>query len=161
MSRLPAILTKSAVAIAVALAVLVLSAPAAHAQDSAVRVETKTILDGLGFGGTALLSLALASLVCTVVAMFRVRRSNGWPHWAGLVGGLGDAAFLVGVVTGLMRLYWGLREVADLGVATTFADVAGPVSESLGAIILGALASLLALGLRGLVRVRESRRHPT
>jgi hypothetical protein len=100
-------------------------------------------------------------LVCAVVAMVRARRANGWPHWAGLVGGLGEAAFLVGVVTGLMRLYWGLRQVADLRVAITFADVAGPVSESLGAIILGALASLLALGLRGLVRVRESGAHPS
>jgi len=160
MSRLLAILTKSAVAIAVALAVLVLSAPTAHAQESTLRVETKTIFDNLGLGGAALLALALASLVCAVVAVFRARRPNAWPHWAGLVGGLGEAAFLVGVVTGLMRLYWGLREVADLRVASTFADVAGPVSESLGAIILGALISLLALGLRGLVRVRESRPEP-
>jgi hypothetical protein len=161
MSRLLAIATKSAVAIAVALMVLVLSAPTAHAEDSTVRVETKTILDNLGFGGAVLLALALAALVCAVVAMVRARRANGWPHWAGLVGGLGEAAFLVGVVTGLMRLYWGLRQVADLRVAITFADVAGPVSESLGAIILGALASLLALGLRGLVRVRESGAHPS
>jgi len=141
MTRLLAIVTKSAVAIAVALVVLVLSAQTAHAEDSTVRVEPKTIFDNPGFGGAVLLALALASLVCAVVAVFRARKPNGWAHWAGLVGGLGETAFLVGVVTGLMRLYWGLREVAGLRAATTFADVAGPVSKS-----LGALAALLGLG---------------
>ena len=157
MSRLLSILTKSGVATAVALAVLVLSAPTAHAEERTVRVETKTIFDNLGLGGAVLLALTLASLACALVAVFRAPKPNAWPHWAGLVGGLGEAAFLVGVVTGLMRLYWGLREVADLRVASTFTDVAGPVSEGLAAIILGALASLIALGLRGLVRIRESR----
>ena len=129
------------------------------AEDTTVHVET--MFDHLGAGGAVIIALAAASVICALVAVRAVRRPSAWPHWARLVAGLGEAAFLVGILTGLIRLYWGLRHIAHLRVATTFADAAGPVSEGLAAIILGAAASLIALGLGGLVRLREPRPKPS
>jgi hypothetical protein len=159
MKGLVAFATRGGVAVAVTLAVLVLASAEVAAEDTTVRVET--MFDSFGVGGAVITALAAASVICAVVAVRAVRRPNAWPHWARLVAGLGEAAFLVGILTGLTRLYWGLRHIADLRLATTFADAAGPVSEGLAAIILGATASLIALGLGGLVRLREPRSQPS
>ena len=147
--------TKTGAALCLVFAVLVLASPKAVAQDTTVQVETKTILDNLGAAGVVIIALALASVLCAILALRTVRKPSPWPHWVPLVAGLGEVAFLLGIITGFVRLYWGLRTTADLRAATTFTDAAGPVSEALAAVILGASASLVALLFSGLVRLRE------
>jgi len=95
----------------------------------------------------------VAVVVCTALGVRAARAGGGWPHWAGLVSGLGRAAFLLGLVGGLAPLAEGLETVARAGASVTGPDVAGGLAVAAGRLVAGALVALLGLAGCGVVRL--------
>lgn len=133
----------------------------ASAQDAGVgemaaeRSWTSVWITSGGWGGFLILFAGLLCVVFTLVALAKAGQPARWPHWRGLVLGLGEAAFLMGILFSFLGLARGLDIVAQLGAAVTPADMAGGLSQSSVDIVLGALVALVAIAGAGLIRLRE------
>ncbi len=74
-----------------------------------------------------------------------MRRNDAWPHWRALLLGLGEAAFLLGVIGTFHEMGESFEIVASMGAAVTPSDVAEGYARSVERLVLGAWIALAAL----------------
>jgi len=142
--------------------VIIPALPTVHAQDISVEVEKDApgIVDSLSLMRTRVCAVGaclLAIVFATVAGVRAAGREGGWPHWAGLARGLGDAAFLLSVLLLFSGLHEAIWVLARMGAAVTYADMADGLMASAAYLGLGAFAALAGLLGAGLIRFREIR----
>jgi len=123
--------------------------------DPVVTSWVETYLTVGGAGAWLIVMAGLGCVVCTLAGMAQARAPGRWPHWRGLVLGLGEAAFLMGIFFSFQGLISAFRIIARLGAAVTPSDMADGLSVAMVDIVLGAFVALVALGGAGLIRLRE------
>jgi len=129
----------------------------AHAQEPPGEVTRAVDIASLGAGGFVILLLILAIVIVTAVGWRTGGRDGAWPHWAGLVRGLGEAAFLIGVLSTFYGIAMAMNTVAALGATVTPADLAGGISRATATLIVGSIAALVGLGGAGFVRLGQKK----
>jgi len=132
----------------------------AAAQDGGPPEEFQTswmqaYVTGGGAGAWLILLAGLGCVACTLAGMAKARTPGSWPHWRGLVLGLGEAAFLMGIFFSFQGMIAAFQVIAVLGAAVTPADLADGLSVAMVDIVLGSFVALVALGGAGLIRLRE------
>jgi len=110
---------------------------------------------GGGAGAWLILLSGVGCVACTLAGMAKARAPGRWPHWRGLVLGLGEAAFLMGIFFSFQGMILAYQVLARLGAAVTPADMAQGLSVAMVDIVMGSFVALVALGGAGLIRLRE------
>jgi hypothetical protein len=116
-----------------------------------ITVEPFTIL---------ILVVGASCVVCFGVGVKRARRKDAWPHWRAILLGLGEAAFLLGVIGTFRGMGEAFDVLASIGAAVNPADVAEGYSRSVDRLVLGgwvALAALMGAAILGLAAAVPSR----
>ena len=128
--------------------------PEAQAQER--RIEETSVVHTYvvagGVGGFLIMLSGLALLVVIPIGAVKAKKENAWPHWRGLVRGLGEAAFLLGIISAFGGLINAFQTVAYMGASVTPADLADGLSRAIGPIHVGAMVALLALVGSGVIR---------
>jgi len=112
----------------------------------------QTYVTAGGLGGFLIIVIALALIVLIPVGATKANRENAWPHWRRLVRGLGEAAFLFGIISAFSGMVNAFQTVAEMGASVTPADLADGLSRAIAPIYMGAMIALLALLGSGLIR---------
>ena len=122
-------------------------------------VHTYVVAGGLG--GFLILLSGLALLVLIPVGAIKAKKENAWPHWRRLVRGLGEAAFLLGVISAFGGLINAFQTIAMMGASVTPADLADGLARAIGPIHVGAMVALLALLGGGIIRAVSPATRPS
>ncbi|MHC4548448.1 MAG: hypothetical protein ACYTEZ_06690 [Planctomycetota bacterium] len=143
-------------------ALVIMAWPLAGEADAApVNEESQTsfaiFLTSGGLAGFLILLLGLGVVLCAIVGAVAGARGAPWPHWRPLVRGMGEGAFLLGILGAFGGMHQAMITVANMGAAVTPADLAGGIATSVVTIILGTLAALAALLGSGLIGLSTRR----
>ena len=122
-------------------------------------VQTYVIAGGLG--GFLIMLAGLALLVLIPVGAMKAKREGAWPHWRRLVRGLGEAAFLIGIISAFGGMIAAFRTIAEMGASVTPADLADGLSRAVAPIHIGAMVALLALLGGGIIRAVSPAARPS
>jgi MotA/TolQ/ExbB proton channel family len=109
------------------------------------RTSLGDVVAGGGIGGTLILALGVAIFVVTVLGAASLRREGGWPHWGALVRGLGEMAFLLGILFTVVGMISAFNEIVRLGANVTPRDMTGGLSGMLVKILLATLVAVFSL----------------
>jgi len=129
----------------------------ASAQEPPEQTTQSADIASLGAGGFVILLLILVIVVATAVGWRAGGRDGAWPHWARFVSGLGEAAFLIGVVSTFRGIGQAMDTVARLGAAVTASDVADGIARATTTLVVGGVAALIGLGGAGFVRLGQKK----
>ena len=129
----------------------------AAAQELEEEVQQHWLMEPSTYGHTgavAILLLGFGCVACSLAGAISSSKGKKWDHWQRSVRGLGEGAFLVGVLASFGALHDGLQTVAALGATITPSELANGIAWATTPIMLGAvvaLAALLGSGLMGVV----------